>query len=660
MHKVFKNIVRIFVTMLLLQSTHAGAQKKYALILGVNDYYDQPGVLNYYRLHGCVNDAKSMQRLLLNRFGYEAANITLLTDSLVTRRRVLDATQAILKLCKPGDAFVFYFSGHGVYINNYELDNDPVKQGLGGAMVLSDLYAPGWDCLLRDETIKAVFNQFVHKKVVVTSFFDCCFSGNITMDIYEEFWAPNIPSTTDRFLEIESLPYQSRGVPPSGCDALHPDSVDSDRDGVPDCRDWEVHSIEGWQVNDSGVLAGRPDPPSFATSLDPYIDSVRRATDTSYAKSYNLRSALRLNERPAEPRPSDTPGSLFAALSAATDRQKGQELTNESGMRHGAFTQAMLAIYRDAPATLPLRELMSRIKNDMAAQGFDQVPTYHYDDARAGGNLLGISSSGFGPGVRATCVARKGHKAFFNKGLLDGVTVGNKLSLGRSSVVISAAGPDTAAAVDAAGLVKVGDQLLLTDPHIVSTPLIKLYIPRVATSTVAYGAFLKSVVPPRIARAQYRDPSNRGKTGASTEYIFYDNMIKPRIAFKNQGAGRSFVDEYLFLPPPSYLADSVRAILRLNQSFELVDNPAQANLVLYLTYQKGDVGYPPGYLFYFHPSLNEMSFTGASIFAVDRLLITSLEGDAKTQKQAVNEIVELANRTLISAGNVWKNKYPRR
>src|SRR5690349_11871291 len=91
---------------------------RYAVIVGVNDYYISPGVKHSSSLHGCVNDAYSIKGLLVNRFGFTESSIAMLTNESVTKKNVIDLMQRTLQQCRPGDAFVFYFSGHGVWMSN--------------------------------------------------------------------------------------------------------------------------------------------------------------------------------------------------------------------------------------------------------------------------------------------------------------------------------------------------------------------------------------------------------------------------------------------------------------------------------------------------------------------------------------------------------------
>ncbi|KAF3789139.1 Metacaspase-9 [Nymphaea thermarum] len=72
-------------------------------------------------LHGCINDVVAMQRLLLSRFGFEAHNITLLTDEpdssvQPTGSNIRQSLEEMIRRADPGDVLLFHYSGHGTLL----------------------------------------------------------------------------------------------------------------------------------------------------------------------------------------------------------------------------------------------------------------------------------------------------------------------------------------------------------------------------------------------------------------------------------------------------------------------------------------------------------------------------------------------------------------
>ncbi|RYG13923.1 MAG: caspase family protein, partial [Chitinophagaceae bacterium] len=150
----YKMIIIFLLFIFYFQITDSEAQNKYAVVIGINEYYEMPGVTGAHNLKGCVNDAISIRSLLLNRFGFDQSNITTLFNAQATQRNMTAALQNILQKGKKGDAVVFYFCGHGIYMSNPANLSDPLKKGYNQALCMSDLYAPNLECLVKDNTLK--------------------------------------------------------------------------------------------------------------------------------------------------------------------------------------------------------------------------------------------------------------------------------------------------------------------------------------------------------------------------------------------------------------------------------------------------------------------------------------------------------------------------
>ena len=109
--------------------------RKLALLVGVNDY---PGSIP--DLRGCLTDVDLQYELLVNKFGFNPADVLKVSDSEAikpTRQNVLDAYEEhLVKQAKPGDVVVFHYSGHGVPVK----DPDPIYEGSdeNGAIILND------------------------------------------------------------------------------------------------------------------------------------------------------------------------------------------------------------------------------------------------------------------------------------------------------------------------------------------------------------------------------------------------------------------------------------------------------------------------------------------------------------------------------------------
>ena len=488
------------------------AQEKYAVLVAVDNYYQSPGVKHHASLSGCVNDAKAIKGLLVNRFGFNPLQVYTLYDVSATKRNVINQLRVVYQKCKPGDAVVFFFSGHGVWMTNETLIDDPIKRGMSQAIVMNDLYSPGWDCLMRDETLKEIFNQFVDKKIIVTSILDCCYSANLMMhpgaSKYWMGWWP--PLKTGKDISISSIPFIPAIKDPTGClydstGALI-DTTDTDQDSFPDCMDWEILTPLNSFVNEKGVLVGEPYLDNFIITPDNYYsnswfvsDSISN-DDTPGTRSFNLKDALKVNNT-SSLRPTDRKDSRFLSLAGAADNLKGLEISDISGIKHGAFTAALLMVYKSYPTTITVNELWQQLESQMAKQAYNQLPGMRADPGRLNKNLIGTDTIGFTNKLRTKSISIKNKKVTLDKGWVDGLTNGNILRdvtlQGKEKIQIIKTYADSAIAIDKSnGKILPGHSFEVIDPYTISNPYIKIHIPATPITKVAFENFFKSKIIP--------------------------------------------------------------------------------------------------------------------------------------------------------------------
>ena len=404
----------VFVSALCIVAFSINAQNKYALIIGINKYYEVKGVVSEVSLHGSINDANSIRDLLIKKFGFKKSNIDTLYDGDATRDNIIAGIKKKLRQCKPGDAMVFYYSGHGVYLMNTQEDNDPIKNGMNQAMLTSDLY--NYDdhlkCFLRDFTLKQYFNLFIDKKIILTTIFDCCFSGNLTMaargvilpeqtksvEVMDLLGRLTVNSNNPQVLidSIAGLPTDA----PKGCavDAHGKiiDTTDSDGDGVPDCRDKQKFTDKRCKHVDADGVGDCPVDylyDEFGRAVTKYdsAEAVKTFSDATVSdKSFNAAEVKTVSEKDNIVRPVDRKNSKYLFISATTDVQKAIEFNDQDGVRHSFFTASILRVFNKAPANTPVDELFQKIKDDMSTYKRQQNPTMYLDSTRKKTNLLGV------------------------------------------------------------------------------------------------------------------------------------------------------------------------------------------------------------------------------------------------------------------------------
>ena len=83
-------------------------ENSWALVIGINKYHNAP-ILSY-----AVQDAQSIQSMLMESFNYPAENIALLTDEYATKENILRELSSLTNKAESNDRVLIFFAGHGV------------------------------------------------------------------------------------------------------------------------------------------------------------------------------------------------------------------------------------------------------------------------------------------------------------------------------------------------------------------------------------------------------------------------------------------------------------------------------------------------------------------------------------------------------------------
>lgn len=143
---------------------------KYAVVVGIDEY---PGTSN--DLRGPVDDATLTRDVLVERFGFPAANIVFLRDTEATRVGIANAVVRHLGQAGPSGTAVLFYSGHGTRLEeNLGLTGatDPESEnGVDEALAVHD-------GLILDEELGFLLQQIQARNTLVV--IDACFSGTST------------------------------------------------------------------------------------------------------------------------------------------------------------------------------------------------------------------------------------------------------------------------------------------------------------------------------------------------------------------------------------------------------------------------------------------------------------------------------------------------
>ena len=158
------------------------AQKKHALIIGINNYKPANAIIstskaarNWRNLDGCVNDANAIKDMVMSKYAFAASDIKTLINEEANREAIITQLKNLVQTAQKGDVVFIFYAGHGSQVKNSlsaELDKkdetivpvDAWKEGVAD---------------IRDKELSAFFNQLLDKGVLLTVIFDSCNSGSI-------------------------------------------------------------------------------------------------------------------------------------------------------------------------------------------------------------------------------------------------------------------------------------------------------------------------------------------------------------------------------------------------------------------------------------------------------------------------------------------------
>lgn len=144
---------------------------QYAVIATINDY---PGEAN--DLRGCHADGDSFQQMLVGKFGFAPENIIRLRDAEVTAAAVNSGLKDHLAAkAEPGDAVVFFYSGHGTQVPDFDGDE---RDNADEAICVHDMTATEPATWITDDVMRHHLSCMKTNRVTVV--LECCHSGTGT------------------------------------------------------------------------------------------------------------------------------------------------------------------------------------------------------------------------------------------------------------------------------------------------------------------------------------------------------------------------------------------------------------------------------------------------------------------------------------------------
>lgn len=132
-----------------------------------------------FQLKGCVNDAKCMKYLLINRFKFPEDEILMLTEEerdpyrIPTKDNIRMAMAWLVAGCRAGDSLLFHYSGHGSQQRN--LNGDEVD-GYDETLCPLDFQTKG---MIVDDEINDMLVKPIPPGAKLHAIIDACHSGTM-------------------------------------------------------------------------------------------------------------------------------------------------------------------------------------------------------------------------------------------------------------------------------------------------------------------------------------------------------------------------------------------------------------------------------------------------------------------------------------------------
>jgi metacaspase-1 len=303
---------RLWIVLLLILSMDeiVHAEQKWALLIGVNEY-----PVERWKLKGCVNDVLMTKEVLTTKFGFPEENIKVLTDQEATAENIRRGLEDwLIAKSKPEDIVYFHFSGHGAQIPDKDGDEE---DGQDEFLCAVNLNPRDPATLVTDDQLKDLFKRIPSRNVTIIT--DCCHSGTGTRDI-----------SLNRKRAIDSYDLEHFSL---------------EGDGAGGTRAVVVTPTTGGEKNPP-----KPPLPPAAPAKPPAED--QNATQVSVEMGDKLQ----------------------VHISGCRDEQTSADAWISDDFYAGALTYHWVENLKKAPAEISYRDLIERVRRDLKAKKYTQLP----------------------------------------------------------------------------------------------------------------------------------------------------------------------------------------------------------------------------------------------------------------------------------------------
>lgn len=176
-----RSLISILTLFFILIFSNSSFASKRALLVGIDTYKNLPIVSNgrmIGNLKGAVNDVNMIKKALLSYYGFSENDIKVLTNEVATRQNIEFFFNEWLVKTKEGDVVVFYFSGHGSKVEDY---NNDERDGYDEVLLPYDMVPNGGYNIIVDDELGMWIRKLSGR--TVTIIIDSCYSGGVVRSI---------------------------------------------------------------------------------------------------------------------------------------------------------------------------------------------------------------------------------------------------------------------------------------------------------------------------------------------------------------------------------------------------------------------------------------------------------------------------------------------
>ncbi|CAM6045091.1 unnamed protein product [Sphagnum compactum] len=361
--------------------------RKRALLAGCN----YPGTK--CELHGCANDVTRMKTTLLERFGFDEADILVLLDSdprlpQPTGANIRQSLAKLVEDVQPDDVLVFHYSGHGTQVPPES--GAPDDTGMEEAIVPTDMN------ILTDGDFRDLVNK-IPSGVTFTFISDSCHSGGLIDSEKEQIGGVSNPelqhnNSTGQGNNAEGglMGFISRGL-----QAFH---IPGDDEAPPETQP-QTQTIKFKSQYAADVAASQEDAPqsrnknldintlteilSQRTGQDVKVGNIRTTIFDVFGDQASSSVKTFVNAIFSQLQRVRADCGILLSGCQASETSADATVGGDKSKSYGAFSNAIQTVLSQTNGPITNRDLVLEARKLLATSGFKQHPCLFSADTNA-------------------------------------------------------------------------------------------------------------------------------------------------------------------------------------------------------------------------------------------------------------------------------------